>query len=143
MFVTATAVLVQAACATIPATAAATTAQTALALENTQWRLVSLADGLEVSTALGRDSPHVLLSSSQERMTGYGGCNRFGGAYGLDSPALTFGPLISTRMLCSSGMETEQALKQALSDTRSWRVVEGRLEFLDSDGVVVALFEAQ
>ena len=138
-----TAALVQAACVAIPATAAATTTQSTLALENTQWRLVGLVDGLEVSTEVGRDTPHVLLSSSQERMTGYGGCNRFGGVYGLDSPALTFGPLISTRMVCSSGMETEQALKQALSDTRSWRVVEGRLEFLDSDGVVVALFEAQ
>ena len=138
-----TVALVQAACLAVPATAATTTTQSTLALENTQWRLVSLVDGLEVATEVGRDTPHVLLSSSQERMTGYGGCNRFGGEYGLDSPALTFGPLISTRMVCSSGMETEQALKQALSDTRSWRVVEGRLAFLDSDGVVVALFEAQ
>ncbi len=143
MFATVTVALAQAACLAIPATAAISATQSTLAIENTQWRLVRLADGLEVSTEVGRDTPHVLLSSTQERMTGYGGCNRFGGVYGLDSPALTFGPLTSTRMVCSSGMETEQSLKEALSDTRSWRVVEGRLEFLDSDGVVVAMFEAQ
>ena len=134
------AVLVQTACLAISATASM---QGVPVLENTQWRLVRLADEVEVTTETGRDSRHVLLSSPQGRMTGYGGCNRFGGGYELDDAALTFGPLIATRMACSSGMATEQAFMQALSETRSWRVVEGRLEFLDAENVVVALFEAQ
>jgi heat shock protein HslJ len=46
-------------------------------------------------------------------------------------------------MACTEGMETEQAFMEALLRTRSWRIRGKHLDLLDTDGKVVAGFEAR
>jgi copper homeostasis protein (lipoprotein) len=111
-------------------------------LEGPEWRLVALAGG-PISVADTERAPTLQLDPSDHRAFGSGGCNSFGGSYTLDGDRLGFGPLISTKMACATGMETEQAYFAALAEVRSWQVIGERLELYGAGGGVLARFEAR
>jgi heat shock protein HslJ len=115
------------------------TAASATGIENVQWELVSLG-GQPIDVSAER-RPNLTLSSSDQRVAGYAGCNRIIGSYSLSDDRLTFSQLAGTRMACAEGMETEQAFHDALGKVAGWRLQGEQLELLDSAGEVVALFE--
>ncbi len=109
-----------------------------LRLEDTEWTLVKL-DGKAVIAA--PKPAYLLLNSASHRVSGSGGCNRLVGSYELAGSRLKFGQMASTRMACAQGMETEQALQQALGEVSTWKITSGRLELFDSGGKLLATFE--
>jgi copper homeostasis protein (lipoprotein) len=111
-------------------------------LEGTEWRLVALAGG-PITVADAERAPTLQLDPTDHRAFGSGGCNRFGGSYSLDGDRLSLGALISTKMACVTGMDTEQAYFAALAEVRSWRVSGQRLELYGVDGDLLARFEAR
>jgi heat shock protein HslJ len=108
--------------------------------EGGEWQLVSLS-GKPVPPSLQHEPPSLALQAATRRAGGYGGCNRFSGAYKLEGRTLAFGPLASTRMVCAEGMELEQSFHAALMRTARWRIAGGKLELLDKAGNPLATFE--
>jgi heat shock protein HslJ len=94
-------------------------------LSGTSWRLENLAGTPAVS---GVEATLQFLDGG--KVTGNASCNRFTGAVTVSGQSLTFGPLASTRMACTSeqanGQET--ALLKALNDAERFVVEGGSLQ---------------
>ena len=110
-------------------------------LTNTYWRLVEL-DGDPAKVAEGQKEPHIRLQPEEGRVTGSGGCNNMMGGYELDGTKLTFGPMASTMMACSEGMEQEHAFGQALDAITGYLIIGETLQLWDEGGLVRARLEA-
>ena len=117
------------------------THQSRASLENTHWKLTKLGDAA-IAVAPQQQGPHFILHPDTKRVSGSGGCNRFGGAYELSGDRLSFADMNTTMMACVAGMETEQAFNVALKRVRQWRITGERLELLDAKGTPLARFEA-
>lgn len=76
-------------------------------LDDTQWDLASWTDAKGQARAIPQGAQPITLdfstASGRRRASGFSGCNRFTGTYGLKDGKLTFGPLAGTRMACVSG----------------------------------------
>jgi heat shock protein HslJ len=110
-------------------------------LEGTEWKLIALDEEL-VSVGAEERAPSLRLDPSDHRATGSGGCNRFSASYALHGDSLSFGPIVSTKMACRMGMDTERAYFAALAEVRRWRVAGRQLELYDAGGKRLARFEA-
>jgi copper homeostasis protein (lipoprotein) len=110
-------------------------------LENTYWKLTRLGSKSITVTAKQRE-PHFVLDSKTKRVAGFGGCNRFTGAYQQSGDRLTFGKMAMTFMACSEEMETERDFIGVLEQVRSWRILGNHLELIDGSGTLLARLEA-
>lgn len=70
------------------------------------------------------DRSHLTLTlDSDGRAFGNGGCNHWFASYMLNGQQLSFGPVGSTRMMCSQAlMEQEQRFFEALGKVQRWDV---------------------
>jgi len=115
---------------------------TAVTLENTDWKLVSVGDA-PLHAASEQQEPHLLLSSESHRVSGSGGCNRLAGSYEVSGIQITFSKMAGTMMACVSGMDTEKAMQDALARTKTWKIEGQSLVLLDENGRTLARFEAR
>ena len=115
--------------------------QTDSPLRGTHWKLVRLGE-TPVETAAKQREPHLILASSEPRVSGSGGCNRVAGGFELDGDKLRFSRMVSTRMACVAGMEQEQRFLQSIEKVERYRIKGSDLEMLDAGGAVVARFQA-
>lgn len=108
-------------------------------LDGTAWLLERLGD------SPAAEVPAVTLAFAGGRVSGTDGCNRYTGTYQATGSGLTLGPdLASTKMACAPDvMATASAWTAALASTRSWRIVDGRLELLGPGGKRLATLAAQ
>jgi heat shock protein HslJ len=106
----------------------------ALALEGTDWKLVSLGDE-PIHSASAEQAPHLLLAADSHRVSGSGGCNRLMGSYELSGNQLTFSKLAGTMMACVSGMDTEKAFQDVLAEVRTWKMAGRVLDLFDGNGI--------
>jgi heat shock protein HslJ len=102
-----------------------------------EWVLVGL-EGKPVEVAEERGRPTLRFDPKEARVSGMSGVNRYGGRYTIEGAALTFGPLLATKM---AGPPEQNALETrflwALEATTSWRVAKsGELELLAGTRVV-------
>ena len=111
-------------------------------LENTYWKLTRLG-GRPVETGAGGREISLTLAAKDRRAYGFGGCNRFSGAYELDGKRLVFRQVAATRMACAEGMDREAAFLQALESTASWKIAGEHLELYDAGGAVLLRFESR
>lgn len=75
------------------------------------------------------------------RVSGRGGCNRYGGAARLGADTLAFGPLMATEMACPRPeMDQESRFFQAMAKVATWRLDAGRLVLGDGEGRPVVVF---
>ena len=109
-------------------------------IESTEWKLVQVGEEMVVGDA-PQGEPTLTLDPEGNRASGTGGCNGFTGGYQLDGDKIEFSPIASTRRMCPEGMDTEDAFFYALSEARSFAVVDSHLEFYDADGERLARFE--
>jgi len=110
-------------------------------LENTHWKLMALGDA-PVSADSVQSEAFLVLDPQQHRISGSGGCNRLMGSYELSGDNLKFGQTAGTMMMCPKGMDTEQAFLKSLSQVNKWKITGQSLELFDSDGKVLARFDA-
>lgn len=109
-------------------------------LDGTAWVLVSLdgapvVDGSEVTLQFGADN----------RVSGSGGCNSFGGPYLVDGDSIAFGMLASTLMACMDEdlMQQEAAFFQALNAVSSYAIEGNTLTLTTDDGATLILERVQ
>ena len=74
---------------------------------------------------------------AEGKVSGNGGCNRFGGAYTQDGTALSFGPLMSTKMACMI-LSDEQKFFDVLANTKQAEITHLTLVLKDEAGDVLA-----
>lgn len=112
-----------------------------LALENQYWKLARI-DGNAVTISPKQKEPHLIFDSKEHRVSGSGGCNRVAGSYQIEGNKLKLGQMAGTMMACMEGMDTEQAMMNALQRAASFRIAGQQLELLDAGGKAVVTFEA-
>ena len=105
------------------------------------WRLVTLYDKPVDSTALPK--PASLRFSNGTKATGSGGCNQIGAMFSATDSTLSFGKIISTKMACTNGMETETTFLRALGETQSYRITGDTLELRAGYSTVARLLRQQ
>ena len=104
-------------------------------LLNKQWVLQSSG----VSTSEERPIPNTNISlefTSEGRLSGSGGCNRYFGEYKVKpGNSLTIRGIGSTRMACPPGiMDQEMRYFEALQNTSTFRLDAHRLKLIDNNG---------
>jgi len=111
-------------------------------LKNKRWTLYEL-NGEAVKKSEGfRSDPYITLSVQSDKITGSGGCNRFGGKYVLEGEKLTFGPMSQTKMYCAEAMKVEGDLLRALADANGFKMKGEDTLALTSNGRTTARFFA-
>ena len=110
------------------------------ALEGTHWRLAERG-GQPAVVVEGPREPHLVFGADSGRVAGSSGCNRMSGTYTRSAEALTFGPIISTKMACADDRlnHQEAAFQGALAATRRHRIAGDTLTLLAEAGVVARL----
>ena len=111
-------------------------------LKDTYWKLTRLGDQPVLPTIQERE-PHLVLSSEENRVSGFSGCNSLSGSYTLNGDSIGFSPMASTMMACADGADVERAFFAALERVRTWRLLGRNLDFLDAEGELAARFEAR
>jgi heat shock protein HslJ len=109
-------------------------------LAGTSWQLSKLPGRPRIAPG---DPPTMEFDSAAHRVSGNGGCNRFGGPYQTSGDSLRFGALISTKRACLSDERTAQetALLAALGRTTRFAITGDTLRLL-ADGQAAAEFVA-
>ncbi len=110
-------------------------------LEDTTWALLEL-NGKTIAVKVNDKAPYLELNSKKASAYGFGGCNRFFGAYETSGHFLTLGAMGATRMACPEGMDQEQELLTALGSITRYEVHGSKL-MLFADKTLVARFEAR
>jgi len=73
------------------------------------------------------------------RVAGFSGCNRFGGAFQQNASSLQFGMMVSTKMAClGPGMEVETRFLSTLEKVKTYRISATELTLLGTAGEPVA-----
>jgi copper homeostasis protein (lipoprotein) len=114
----------------------------AVALEGTDWKLISLGE-TPIHSDSKQQGPHLLLTAESHRVSGSGGCNSLMGSYEMRGEQLTFSKMASTMMACASGMDMDKALEDALAKVSTWKIAGQVLELSDASGRPLARFEAR
>lgn len=110
-------------------------------LEDTRWTLLEL-HGKPIAPDPNDEIPYLELNSAKVSAYGFGGCNRFFGAYQATDRALRFSDMGATRMACPEGLDQEQELFRALEATTRYEIHGWEL-LLFADQALVARFEAR
>ncbi|WP_118195013.1 META domain-containing protein [Albibacterium indicum] len=105
------------------------------------WKLTEL-NGQPVSGDFNKE-PHFILKKEDNRVTGNGSCNGFGGSYTLDEEKgrISFSNLFSTRMACPD-MSVEQAFMDVLSKVDNYSLHGDTLTLNKARMAPLAKFEA-
>ena len=115
--------------------------QAAVAIEDITLRLEQIAGRPVEPVPADARAPHIRLSSSDHRVTGFSGVNSMNGTYTLAGPSLRFGPIAMTRRAGPEPLNRQEAaFTRALSDTAAWRAARDRIELLDAAGQPLATF---
>jgi heat shock protein HslJ len=110
-------------------------------LEETYWRLTRL-DDKPVKLAENQREPNIVFRAAENRVSGFSGCNGFGGAYKVNGDEITLKGIISTKRACLKGMEIEGQFFSALNKVSKWKITGQELELYDAGDNKLARFEA-
>ncbi len=111
-------------------------------LQETVWQLLSI-NGVPAQEAVLGQAAHIRLRKGG-RLTGSTGCNRLQGSWQRNADRLGLSRIGSSRANCRESMsQQEQALQDALRNTRQFRQVGHQLELLQSDQVLARFVAAE
>ncbi len=111
-------------------------------VENTYWRILSIASRVLENTEAERE-PHFILRSSEGAFTSTVGCNIINGSYALEGSALslTAGPMTLTA--CPPPFDKiERAWTKGMAAVSEAVVTGPTMELLTADGMTVVFLEA-
>jgi heat shock protein HslJ len=109
-----------------------------VSLEGTHWRALEI-DGEQVARAPGQRPPSLVIGRG--RVSGFGGCNRFAGAF--DPRGVLFREVVSTRMACPDPAgEVETRFLRALEAATTLTIMGTGLELRDAQNTVRMRLEA-
>ena len=115
-------------------------AKESVSLTGVKWVAESL-NGKEIKFKEGGSEVLITLESSDKKVFGRAGCNRFFGVYEQNESQLTFSGMGATKMACPD-MDIETSFFKVLEDTKSFIIKNDKLTLKDSNNVI-AVFKAQ
>lgn len=114
------------------------------ALRANPWLLVSYGPADAPVAAVGSDRGPATLRFEDERVSGFSGCNGFGGGYQATDSAITFGNLVSTLVACEGPVnDQERAIFGALQGERPYSIIGGELRISYDEGRSALVYRAQ
>ena len=109
-------------------------------LANTKWMLTSV-NGISVDAVDRGDQAHLFLDGANQKVTGFGGCNRFNGTFSTVDKKISIGNVAITMMACDKGNEIELAFMDALGQIDEYRIKGGTLRGYGA-GTLIVSFKA-
>jgi heat shock protein HslJ len=105
-------------------------------LVDTKWQLTNIAGKAPLADVT------ITLNFSKDAIGGNDGCNTYGGSYKVSKDKLTFGEdIFSTMMYCTDEIAVQtQAYYETLKQTTTYKITDGSLSLVDSNGTVLAEF---
>jgi uncharacterized lipoprotein YbaY/heat shock protein HslJ len=114
------------------------------ALQANSWQLVSYGPVAAPQPAATSERGPATLSFEAERVSGFSGCNGFGGVYQADASTITFGNLVSTLIACDEPISSqEQAIFSALQGARPYQLNGNELRISYDEGLAALVYRAQ
>ena len=111
-------------------------------LEGTAWELTTYNNGENAMVSVNADT-FVSASFDDGDISGSAGCNNYFGTYEATEDTISIGPLASTMMLCPDPVnEQEQLFLAALESAATYQIIANRLELINGDGALAAMFHA-
>jgi putative lipoprotein len=112
------------------------------AVENTYWRILSIAGDVLPKTESARE-PHIILRPGMEAFTTTVGCNTMNGSYTLAGSSLSLRVGPTTMMACPPPLdEIESAWIEGIASVSEAIVTGPTMELLAAEGLPVAFLEA-
>ncbi len=102
-------------------------------LGGTSWTLSRIPD-FEIEQT--RKTVSLSFADTTDRINGNAGCNNFGGHYLVKGNTLKMEKVISTKMACIPGMETESKVITALVTTDHYKLEGDKLTLLKGEKVL-------
>jgi heat shock protein HslJ len=128
------------ACSSDGTYSAAPPAEASFQLAGKEWVLVEL-NGQAVAKL---ERPATLTLTTDNKINGNGGCNRFFGNYEiLPEKRIRFNGVGSTRMACADGMQTEAAYLAVFNEADSYTLTGSTLSLDKGRTAALARFEAK
>lgn len=104
-------------------------------LNETRWELLAVNGQPARAPVMGARA--YLMLRPDGRLSGATGCNTLGGTYQQDGARLSFDRLVVTRMGCPGAAQVqEQAMLNAVRQTKQFRMVSNQLELSDGSQVL-------
>jgi len=97
------------------------------------WVLEELNGYKVFATDFQKEFPRIEINSSENRFSGYGGCNGISGQIFYEKDVLRFTKVISTLMACAQGNKEGEFLK-ALQSTTAYSIENNRLTLSNPSG---------
>lgn len=113
--------------------AVASTAQSSIKLEGTAWELM-LIPGFDREET--RKPASIIFEDQDHKAFGFSGCNNYNTSFEQKGTSLHFGQIMSTKMACSPGMDTENRFMGVLKKTDSYKIEEGHLILMEGNTVL-------
>jgi len=111
-------------------------------LLDTQWQLVSINGEVILAGPTGK-KPSIRLSSADNTVGGFAGCNNFSAEYSEEDGKLVIGEIAMTMMACMETMELESNYVASLRASDAFKIQERQLRTYTADGEELLIFEAQ
>lgn len=108
-------------------------ADTGNSLSGTNWTISSIPDFTLQQT---RKPVTLSFADTTGRMGGNAGCNNFGGQYEVKGNTLKLEKIISTKMACLPGMETESKVMNVLHSTDHFSISGDKLTLMQGQKVL-------
>lgn len=101
------------------------------------WMLATL-DGKAIQLPEGTRTPELTIAKDNA-VSGFGGCNRFGGQARVEGASIALPSLMRTKMYCAAVQATEDAFMKALGATNAYRITGNTLVLLDKEKELATL----
>ena len=111
---------------------------TAPAFEDIEWVLESYGEKGNLKPVLKDTEVTAKFDSTEGKIGGTAGCNRYFGGYETNKTELTIIPPIgSTMMYCEGLMDQEQEFLKILEGTESYQVKDGKLQITSGNKLLI------
>lgn len=113
-----------------------TTPQAPVQITGREWILVQISDRVSPLGA-GQKPASLRFEQTDQRLSGFSGCNGFTGTYTLDGKQLRFGTLIRTKKYCAQGMDLEDLFIATLPGIIAHEITPTHLILSDESGPIM------
>lgn len=102
------------------------------------WQIISV-NGIEiVKKNAGKEMPYLEFNTEKNTVTGATGCNRLNGTATISNSSINFGPLATTKMMCSNA-QYERPILQTLIGNLSYTYEQGIISISKEGRIIMTL----
>jgi len=83
------------------------------------------------------ENMHLTFDATENRVSGFAGCNNFSGEYSTDGETIKIGPLVSTKMACKRFMDVENHTFKVLEQVSMFSVKDGKMQLGDKQSLLI------